>query len=173
MACNGGRHTPLRSGSEHMGLGWDGRRSGARHLDGLRGDVPTMETLAAVDLLRQSLPHLRIRVINVVDLMVLQSPQHHSHGISDEEFDQIFTTNRPVIFAYHGYPYLIHRLIYKRANHPNFHVRGFIEKGTTTTPFDMAVLNELDRFHLAIEAIRRLPLNNEVALPLIAGLEEN
>ncbi|MCH4543395.1 MULTISPECIES: phosphoketolase [Brucella/Ochrobactrum group] len=132
------------------------------------GDVPTMETLAAVDLLRQSLPHLRIRVVNVVDLMVLQSPQQHPHGIADEEFDRIFTTNRPVIFAYHGYPYLIHRLVYKRRNHPNFHVRGFIEQGTTTTPFDMTVLNELDRFHLAIEAIRRLPLGGDVAEPLIA-----
>ena len=159
------------------GLGiwdWAGTEDGLEPdiLMACAGDVPTMETLAAVDLLRQSLPHLRIRVVNVVDLMVLQSPQHHSHGISDEDFDLMFTTHRPVIFAYHGYPYLIHRLIYKRANHPNFHVRGFIEKGTTTTPFDMAVLNELDRFHLAIEAIRRLPLNNEVALPLIANFEE-
>ena len=136
------------------------------------GDVPTMETLAAVDLLRQSLPHLRIRVVNVVDLMVLQSQQHHSHGIADTQFDQIFTTNRPVIFAYHGYPYLIHRLVYKRANHPNFHVHGFIERGTTTTPFDMTVLNGLDRFHLAIAAIRRLPLSNDVAAPLIADFEE-
>ncbi|RCI77150.1 phosphoketolase [Brucella anthropi] len=160
-----------------VGLGiwdWAGTEDGLEPdiLMTCAGDVPTMETLAAVDLLRQSLPHLRIRVVNVVDLMVLQSPQHHSHGISDEDFDLMFTTHRPVIFAYHGYPYLIHRLIYKRANHPNFHVRGFIEKGTTTTPFDMAVLNELDRFHLAIEAIRRLPLNNEVALPLIANFEE-
>ena len=159
------------------GLGiwdWAGTEDGLEPdiLMACAGDVPTMETLAAVDLLRQSLPHVRIRVINVVDLMVLKSPQHHPHGVSDEHFDQIFTTHRPVIFAYHGYPYLIHRLIYKRANHPNFHVRGFIEKGTTTTPFDMAVLNELDRFHLAIEAIRRLPLNNEVALPLIANFEE-
>lgn len=136
------------------------------------GDVPTMETLAAVDLLRQSLPHLRIRVVNVVDLMVLQSPQHHPHGIADDEFDRIFTTNRPVIFAYHGYPYLIHRLVYKRANHPNFHVHGFIEQGTTTTPFDMTVLNELDRFHLAIAAVKRLPVSDDVAAPLIARLEE-
>lgn len=159
------------------GLGiwdWAGTEDGLEPdiLMACAGDVPTMETLAAVDLLRQSLPRLRIRVVNVVDLMILQSPQHHPHGISDEDFDQIFTTHRPVIFAYHGYPYLIHRLIYNRANHPNFHVRGFIEKGTTTTPFDMAVLNELDRFHLAIEAIRRLPLGNEIAFPLLAGLEE-
>lgn len=136
------------------------------------GDVPTMETLAAVDLLRQSLPHLRIRVVNIVDLMALQSPQHHPHGISDEAFDRIFTTNRPVIFAYHGYPYLIHRLVYKRTNHPNFHVRGFIEQGTTTTPFDMTVRNELDRFHLAMEAINRLPLASESAEPLIASFKE-
>ncbi len=136
------------------------------------GDVPTMETLAAVDLLRQALPHLRMRVVNVVDLMVLQSQQHHPHGIADDQFDGIFTTNRPVIFAYHGYPYLIHRLVYKRTNHPNFHVHGFIEQGTTTTPFDMTVLNELDRFHLAIGAIKRLPLSNDVAAPLIAGFEE-
>ena len=136
------------------------------------GDVPTMETLAAVDLLRQSLPHLRIRVVNVVDLMVLQSQQHHPHGIADDQFDRIFTTNRPVIFAYHGYPYLIHRLVYKRTNHPNFHVHGFIEQGTTTTPFDMTVLNELDRFHLAIGAIKRLPLSNDAAAPLIARFEE-
>ncbi|HHV66178.1 phosphoketolase family protein [Brucella intermedia] len=136
------------------------------------GDVPTMEVLAAVSLLRQSLPHLRIRVVNVVDLMVLQSPQHHPHGIADDEFDRIFTTNRPVIFAYHGYPYLIHRLVYKRTNHSNFHVHGFIEQGTTTTPFDMTVLNELDRFHLAMAAVRRLPISNDVAAPLIATFEE-
>ncbi len=136
------------------------------------GDVPTMEVLAAVSLLRQSLPHLRIRVVNVVDLMVLQSPQHHPHGIADDEFDRIFTTNRPVIFAYHGYPYLIHRLVYKRTNHSNFHVHGFIEQGTTTTPFDMTVLNELDRFHLAMAAVKRLPISNDVAAPLIATFEE-
>ena len=136
------------------------------------GDVPTMETLAATAMLREALPHLRIRVVNIVDLMALQSPQHHPHGIVDREFDALFTTNRPVIFAYHGYPYLIHRLIYKRANHPNFHVRGFIEKGTTTTPFDMAVMNELDRYHLAIEAINRLPLSAEIAEPLIASFNE-
>lgn len=136
------------------------------------GDVPTMEVLAAVSLLRQSLPHLRIRVVNVVDLMVLQSPQHHPHGIADDEFDRIFTTNRPVIFAYHGYPYLIHRLVYKRTNHSNFHVHGFIEQGTTTTPFDMTVLNELDRFHLAMAAVRRLPIGNDAAAPLIATFAE-
>ncbi|MGU3575156.1 phosphoketolase [Brucellaceae bacterium C25G] len=133
------------------------------------GDVPTMETLAATAMLREVLPNLRIRVVNVVDLMALQSPQHHPHGIADSDFDALFTTNRPVIFAYHGYPYLIHRLVYKRTNHPNFHVRGFIEKGTTTTPFDMAVMNELDRYHLAIEALERLPLTADISEPLIAG----
>lgn len=135
------------------------------------GDVPTMETLAATAMLREALPHLRIRVVNIVDLMALQSPQHHPHGIADSEFDALFTTDRPVIFAYHGYPYLIHRLVYKRTNHPNFHVRGFIEKGTTTTPFDMAVMNELDRYHLAIEALNRLPLAADIAEPLIASLK--
>ncbi|KAA3498014.1 phosphoketolase family protein [Rhizobium rhizogenes] len=136
------------------------------------GDVPTLETLAAVDNLRQLIPHLRIRVVNVVNLMSLQSPQHHPHGISDAMFDAVFTRDRPVIFAYHGYPYLIHRLVYKRANHPNFHVRGFIEEGTTTTPFDMAVMNELDRFHLAIEAIERLPALKDKAADLVATLQQ-
>ncbi|MGZ2408020.1 phosphoketolase family protein [Rhizobium ruizarguesonis] len=121
------------------------------------GDVPTMETLAAVDLLRKAIPELRIRTVNVVDLLALQSRDQHPHGLTDEAFDAIFTADKPVIFAYHGYPYLIHRLTYKRTNHRNIHVRGFIEEGTTTTPFDMTVLNELDRFHLAIEAIERVP----------------
>jgi xylulose-5-phosphate/fructose-6-phosphate phosphoketolase len=121
------------------------------------GDVPTLETLAAVDLLRQTLPDLKIRVVNVVDLMTLQPKEQHPHGLSDREFDGIFTCNRPVIFAYHGYPYLIHRLTYNRTNHAGMHVRGFAEEGTTTTPFDMVVLNELDRFHLAIEVIERVP----------------
>ncbi|MCQ4634773.1 phosphoketolase family protein [Shinella sp. CPCC 100929] len=135
------------------------------------GDVPTMETLAAVDLLRQAVPGLRIRVVNVVDLMALQSPQHHPHGIDDAAFDRIFTRDRPVVFAHHGYPYLIHRLVYKRTNHPNFHVRGFIEEGTTTTPFDMAVMNRLDRYHLAMEAIERLPALAARRPGLIAALE--
>lgn len=121
------------------------------------GDVPTLETLAAVMLLREAVPELKIRVVNVVDLMVLQSPKHHPHGLPDEAFDRLFTTDKPVVFAYHGYPYLIHRMTYKRTNHRNFHVRGFIEEGTTTTPFDMTVLNEVDRYHLAIEAIERVP----------------
>jgi xylulose-5-phosphate/fructose-6-phosphate phosphoketolase len=121
------------------------------------GDVPTLETLAAVDLLRQSLPELKIRVINVVDLMTLQPKEQHPHGLSDRDFDGIFTGDKPVIFAYHGYPQLIHRLTYNRSNHAGMHVRGFAEEGTTTTPFDMVVLNELDRFHLAIEVIERVP----------------
>jgi xylulose-5-phosphate/fructose-6-phosphate phosphoketolase len=121
------------------------------------GDIPTLETLAAVDLLRQSLPDLKIRVVNVVDLMTLQPKEQHPHGLSDRDFDSIFTRDKPVIFAYHGYPYLIHRLTYSRNNHAGIHVRGFIEEGTTTTPFDMVVLNELDRFHLAMEAIERVP----------------
>jgi len=134
------------------------------------GDVPTMETLAAVTLLREAIPSLRIRVVNVVDLMALQSKEQHPHGLDDAKFDQLFTTDRPVIFAYHGYPYLIHRLTYKRTNHRNIHVRGFIEEGTTTTPFDMTVLNELDRFHLAIEAIERVPGLKEKAGHVIENL---
>lgn len=121
------------------------------------GDVPTIETLAAVDLLRTELPDLRIRVVNVVDLMTLQSHETHPHGFTDEKFDSLFTRDQPVIFAYHGYPYLIHRLTYKRTNHASFHVHGFQEEGATTTPFDMAVMNEIDRFHLAMAAVRRVP----------------
>jgi xylulose-5-phosphate/fructose-6-phosphate phosphoketolase len=121
------------------------------------GDVPTLETLAAVDLLRQHLPRLRIRVVNVVDLMALQSESEHPHGISDARFDALFTADRPVIFAYHGYPWLIHRLTYRRANHHNIHVRGYIEEGTTTTPFDMVMMNGLDRFHLVADVIDRVP----------------
>ncbi|CDZ44505.1 phosphoketolase family protein [Neorhizobium galegae] len=135
------------------------------------GDVPTLETLAAVSLLRQAIPDLRIRVVNVVDLLALQSQDQHPHGLPDAEFDRLFTTDRPVIFAYHGYPYLIHRLTYKRTNHQNIHVRGFIEEGTTTTPFDMTVLNELDRFHLAIEAIERVPGLKEKAADVIDMLK--
>jgi xylulose-5-phosphate/fructose-6-phosphate phosphoketolase len=121
------------------------------------GDVPTLETIAAVGLLRKHLPELKLRVVNVVDLMTLQPKDEHPHGISDAEFDGLFTPDRPVIFAYHGYPYLIHRLTYKRKNHDNMHVRGFNEEGTTTTPFDMVVLNRLDRFHLAMDVIERVP----------------
>ncbi|WP_198675905.1 phosphoketolase family protein [Kribbella monticola] len=121
------------------------------------GDVPTMETLAAVDLLREHLPELKIRVVNVVDLMRLQDATEHPHGLTDPDFDALFTPDKPVIFAYHGYPWLIHRLTYRRANHENLHVRGYIEEGTTTTPFDMVVLNNLDRYHLAMDVIDRVP----------------
>ena len=128
------------------------------------GDVPTLETLAAVDLLRTVAPLLKIRVVNVVDLMKLQSPSEHPHGMPDRDFDFLFTTSKPVIFAYHGYPWLIHRLTYKRANHENFHVHGYREEGTTTTPFDMTVLNKLDRFHLVEAVVDRVEsLSNQAA----------
>jgi xylulose-5-phosphate/fructose-6-phosphate phosphoketolase len=121
------------------------------------GDVPTLETLAAADLLRRHLPKLKVRVVNVVDLMTLQSPSEHPHGLPDKDFDALFTTNKPIIFAYHGYPWLIHRLAYRRKNHENLHVRGYKEEGTTTTPFDMTVMNDLDRFHLFNDVIERVP----------------
>jgi xylulose-5-phosphate/fructose-6-phosphate phosphoketolase len=121
------------------------------------GDVPTLETLAAVDILRQHFPALKIRVVNVVDLMTLQPQSEHPHGLSDKEFDSLFTSDKPVVFAFHGYPWLIHRLTYRRTNHGNLHVRGYKEEGTTTTPFDMVVLNDLDRFHLVMDVIDRVP----------------
>jgi xylulose-5-phosphate/fructose-6-phosphate phosphoketolase len=121
------------------------------------GDIPTLETLAAAALLRERLPELKVRVINVVDLMRLQSETEHPHGLSDAEFDALFTTSKPIVFAYHGYPWLIHRLAYRRHNHANLHVRGYKEEGTTTTPFDMVMLNDLDRFHLVIDVIDRVP----------------
>jgi len=121
------------------------------------GDVPTLETLAAVDLLRRHLPDLKVRVVNVVDLMRLQPAEEHPNGLTDRDFDALFTTDRPIIFAFHGYPWLIHRLTYRRANHKNLHVRGYKEEGTTTTPFDMTVRNDLDRFHLVIDVIDRVP----------------
>ncbi len=121
------------------------------------GDVPTLETLAAVDLIRQHLPELKVRVVNVVDLMRLEDPGEHPHGLSGAEFDALFTTSRPVVFAYHGYPWLIHRLTYRRTNHHNIHARGYKEEGTTTTPFDMVMLNDLDRFHLVMDVIDRVP----------------
>ncbi|MHB8508017.1 MAG: phosphoketolase family protein [Candidatus Dormibacteria bacterium] len=124
---------------------------------GCAGDIPTLETLAAADILRQQFPELRVRVVNVVDLMRLQPASEHPHGLSDVEFDAIFTADRPMIFAYHGYPGLIHRLTYRRTNHANLHVRGFKEEGTTTTPFDMLMLNDLDRFHLVMDVIDRVP----------------
>jgi xylulose-5-phosphate/fructose-6-phosphate phosphoketolase len=121
------------------------------------GDVPTLETLAAVTLLREQLPTLKVRVVNVVDLMTLQPREEHPHGLSDRDFDALFTPDKPIIFAYHGYPWLIHRLTYRRTNHVNLHVRGYREEGTTTTPFDMAVLNDLDRFHRVIDVVDRVP----------------
>ena len=121
------------------------------------GDIPTLETLAAVQLLRQHLPDLKMRVVNVVDLMRLEPDTEHPHGLPDREFDTLFTVDRPVIFAYHGYPLLIHRLTYRRANHDRIHVRGYKEEGTTTTPFDMVMLNDLDRFHLVIDVLDRVP----------------
>ncbi len=130
------------------------------------GDVPTLEALAAIALLRAHLPALKIRLLNVVDLMRLQPQSEHAHGLSDRDFDELFTTDKPVIFAFHGYPWLIHRLTYRRSNHRNIHVRGYKEEGTVTTPFDMTVLNELDRFHLAMDAIDRLPQTGEAGLTL-------
>jgi xylulose-5-phosphate/fructose-6-phosphate phosphoketolase len=121
------------------------------------GDVPTLESLAAVDLLRQHFPDIRIRFVNVVDLMTLQPSTEHPHGLSDRDFDSLFTVDKPVIFAYHGYPWLIHRLTYRRTNHDNMHVRGYKEEGTTTTPFDMTVMNDIDRFHLAADVVDRVP----------------
>jgi xylulose-5-phosphate/fructose-6-phosphate phosphoketolase len=121
------------------------------------GDVPTLETLAAVDILRQRFPALKVRVVNVVDLMRLQPDTEHPHGLPDSQFDALFTPDQPVIFAYHGYPWLIHRLTYRRSNHHNIHVRGYKEEGTTTTPFDIVMMNDLDRYHLVIDVIDRVP----------------
>jgi xylulose-5-phosphate/fructose-6-phosphate phosphoketolase len=133
---------------------------------GCAGDIPTLETVAAAAILRERLPELRVRVVNVVDLMRLQPESEHPHGLSDGEFDSLFTTSRPIVFAYHGYPWLIHRLTYRRRNHANLHVRGYKEEGTTTTPFDMVMLNDLDRFHLVIDVIDRVPGLAERAAPL-------
>jgi xylulose-5-phosphate/fructose-6-phosphate phosphoketolase len=124
---------------------------------GCCGDIPTLETLAAAALLREHLPDVKVRVVNVVDLMLLQTDDEHPHGMTNPEFDALFTTDRPVIFAYHGYPWLIHRLAYRRTNHDNMHVRGYKEEGTTTTPFDMVMLNDLDRYHLVMDVIDRVP----------------
>jgi xylulose-5-phosphate/fructose-6-phosphate phosphoketolase len=121
------------------------------------GDVPTLETLAAVDIMRRLVPDLKVRVINVVNLMTLQSPRDHPHGLPDHDFDALFTTDKPIIFAFHGYPALIHRLTYRRTSHPNLHVRGYKEEGTTSTPFDMCVANDMDRFHLISDVIDRVP----------------
>jgi len=136
------------------------------------GDVPTLETLAAVDILRRELPDLKVRVVNVVDLMKLQPSSEHPHGLADTDFDILFTTSRPILFAYHGYPWLIHRLTYRRANHHNLHVRGYKEEGTTTTPFDMCVLNDMDRFHLVMDVIDRVPRLGYLAASLKQEMED-
>jgi xylulose-5-phosphate/fructose-6-phosphate phosphoketolase len=136
------------------------------------GDIPTLETLAAVDILRTQLPKLTVRVINVVDLMKLQPSSEHPHGLPDAEFDALFTTDRPIIFAYHGYPWLIHRLTYRRHGHDNLHVRGYKEEGTTTTPFDMVMLNDLDRFHLVMDVIDRVPGLSQQAGRLRQSMED-
>jgi xylulose-5-phosphate/fructose-6-phosphate phosphoketolase len=158
------QYLDMQSAIEHCteGLGiwqWASTDQGAEPdaVMACAGDIPTLETLAAVDLLRQHFPDVKLRVVNVVDLMTLQPPSEHPHGVSDHEFDSMFTTDKPVIFAYHGYPTLIHRLTYRRRNHDNLHVRGYKEEGTTTTPFDMTVLNDLDRFHLASDVVDRVP----------------
>jgi xylulose-5-phosphate/fructose-6-phosphate phosphoketolase len=124
------------------------------------GDIPTLEMLGAVDILRQELPSLQIKVLNIIDLMILQPNYVHPHGLSDEEFCAYFTSDKPIIFAYHGYPTLIHQLTYKRPNHVNIHVHGYKEEGTTTTPFDMTVLNQLDRYHLVLNAISHISIDD-------------
>ena len=136
------------------------------------GDVPTLETLAAVELLRTWFPRLKVRVVNVVDLMKLQPQREHPHGLSDKEFDSLFTTDKPIIFAFHGYPWLIHRLTYRRTNHKNLHVRGYKEEGTTTTPFDMVVLNDLDRFHLVMDVIDRVPKLGRIAAHIRQAMQD-
>jgi xylulose-5-phosphate/fructose-6-phosphate phosphoketolase len=135
------------------------------------GDVPTLETLAAVSIMREHLPDLKVRVINVVDLMRLQPPSEHPHGLSDADFDGLFTKDRPVIFAFHAYPWSIHRLTYRRTNHENIHVRGYKEEGTITTPFDMTVLNDMDRFHLVMDVIDRVSHTGARGIALKRELE--
>jgi xylulose-5-phosphate/fructose-6-phosphate phosphoketolase len=154
----------IEAASAHCeaGLGiWDwASTDGGRDPDvvvACAGDVPTLEALAATALLRERLPRVRVRFVNFVDLMTLQPEREHPHGLGDDAFDALFTPNRPIVFAFHGYPWLIHRLTYRRTNHRNLHVRGYKEEGTTTTPFDMTVLNDLDRFHLVLDVIARVP----------------
>ncbi len=134
--------------------------------------MPTLETLAAVSIMREQLPDLKIRVVNVIDVMKLQPKTEHPHGLSDRDFDELFTKDKPVIFAFHGYPWLIHRLTYRRTNHENIHVRGYKEEGTITTPFDMTVLNDLDRFHLVMDTIDRLPQIGDKGLHVKQQLKE-
>jgi xylulose-5-phosphate/fructose-6-phosphate phosphoketolase len=130
------------------------------------GDVPTLETLAAASILRARVPDLRVRVVNVVDLMRLLPESEHPHGLSDRDFDTVFTVDTPIVFAFHGYPWLVHRLAYRRTNHANLHVRGYKEIGTTTTPFDMVMLNDLDRYHLVMDVIDRVPTLGQRAADL-------
>jgi len=139
---------------------------------GCAGDVPTLETVAAAGLLKAGIPSLRIRVVNVVDLMRLQDETEHPHGLPSRAFDNLFTTDRPVIFAYHGYPWLIHRLTYRRTNHANLHVRGYKEEGTTTTPFDMAMRNQIDRYQLAMDVIDRVPSLGSTQASLRQALQD-
>jgi xylulose-5-phosphate/fructose-6-phosphate phosphoketolase len=136
------------------------------------GDVPTLETLAAVSIMREHLPDLKIQVVNVVDLMKLQPQTEHPHGLSDMDFDALFTKDKPVIFAFHAYPSLIHRLTYRRTNHGNIHGRGYKEEGTITTPFDMTVLNDLNRFHLVMDTIDRLPQTGDKGIYLRQQLKD-
>ncbi len=141
------------------------------------GDVPTLETLAAVSILREHLPEIKVRVVNVVDLMKLQPTSEHPHGLSDHDFDALFTYDKPIIFAFHGYPSLVHQLTYRRTNHHNLHVRGYKEEGTITTTFDMTVLNDVDRFHLVMDTVDRLPHGgengNQLKQKLIDKLQEH
>ena len=136
------------------------------------GDVPTLETLAAVSILKEKLPDLKVRVVNVIDLMKLQPEIEHPHGLSDKDFDALFTKSKPVIFAFHGYPWLIHRLTYRRTNHGNIHVRGYKEEGTITTAFDMTVLNQLDRFDLVQDVLDRLPQLEDITAYLKQEMQD-
>jgi xylulose-5-phosphate/fructose-6-phosphate phosphoketolase len=136
------------------------------------GDVPTLETLAAVSIIKEKLPQIKVRVVNVVDLMKLQPQTEHPHGLSDADFDMLFTKDKPVIFAFHAYPWLIHRLTYRRTNHHNIHVRGYKEEGTITTAFDMTVMNDMDRFHLVQDVLARLPQLEERAAYLKQEMQD-
>jgi len=171
---------PMDAAVAHMtrGIGifeWAGTEVAGEEPDvgmACAGDVPTLETLAAVSILRAEMPALRVRVINVVDLMRLQSEDEHPHGLSEAAWDALFGVDRPVVFAYHGYPWLIHRLTYRRADNPHIHVRGYKEEGTTTTPFDMVMLNDMDRYHLVIDVIDRVPGLSERYGPLRQRMQD-